>query len=263
MRPFRGYGPINVSSPIFNANYHALQTSLRKQFHGGSQVSLNYTFSKSMTNSPDDFAIPQNNADLRAEWGLSSFDRRHQFNANFVYEFPWMKNQQGVVGHLLGGWQLSGILTFQSGLPLTISGITFDTAGLGLLDPSLHGDFSNIGGTGGPGRPDQLFDPNNGAPHTADEWFNINAFQQPADGTIGNSRRSTIKGPGEERVDLSMMKNIRIREGMGLQLRFESFNVFNHTNFQNIDTDLTSSSFGAVTQVHEPRIMQFGFKFNF
>jgi hypothetical protein len=268
-RPFQGFGPINTYSTIFNANYHSLQTSLRKQFHGGSQISLNYTFSKALTNAPDDFYSPQQNTNLRAEWGPSSFDRRHQFNANFVYELPWMRTQQGVVGHLLGGWEFSGILTFQSGLPLNVSGINQDPSGLGILDPSANGDFSNIGSTSG-GRPDQVSDPNQGAPHTADEWFNVNAFQDPTTiGVPGNARRGNVKGPGEERVDLSLFKNIRVREGMGFQFRVESFNVFNHTNFQNFDTSFTDGlpinggSFGTVTQVHEPRIIQLGLKFNF
>lgn len=257
VRPFQGYGPINISTTSFSSSYNSLQASLRKVTHGGSQFGMNYTWSKALTNAGNDFSTPQNNADLRSELGPTDFDRRHIFNMNFVYVLPWQKSQTGLLGHVLGGWEVSGIGTFETGLFLTPTGVITDPAGLGLLDP-----FTNASA-----RPDQNGDPNAGAPHTVDQWFNPDVFN-PSPSTIGfagNARRGTIKGPGIERFDLSVFKNFKIREGLGLQFRTEAFNVFNHTNFQDIDTNVTDGpgAFGTVLSAHEPRIIQLGLKLTF
>ena len=279
VRPFQGYGPINVSSPSFSSNYHSLQASLEKHFRGGAQINLNYTWSHDLTNAGNDFATPQQNTNLRAEYGPADFDRRHVFDANFVYEFPWMKSQRGVIGHLVGGWEFSGIITYNSGLLLTAHGVNTDPAGLGLLDPSVNNTSTSNFGSFPPGRPDQIGFANVKSPHTAEQWFNILAFgtnvttngvttfvpfEAPANGNRpGNARRGTIQGPGIERWDLSLFKNIKVTEGSNFQFRLETFNVLNHTNFQQIDTNATGGSFGQVLSVHEPRILQLGLKYNF
>lgn len=265
VRPFQGYGPINVSSPIFSSNYHSLQASLQKHFRGGAQINLNYTWSHALTNAGNDFATPQQNTNLRAEYGPADFDRRHLFDANFVYEFPWMKAQKGVIGHLLGGWEFSGIITYNSGLFLSPQGVNIDPAGIGLLDPFANNTSTSNFGSFPPGRPDQTGSPNTHAPRTFEQWFDTSVFQDPpANGNRpGNARRGTIRGPGIERWDLSLFKNIRVTEGTNFQFRLETFNVFNHTNFQQIDTSFTSGTFGSVLSVHEPRVLQLGLKFNF
>lgn len=255
VRPFKGYGAINLSSSRFNANYHSLQASLLKRMKGGALVSLNYTWSHALTDAGNDFSTPQNNANLRSDYGPADFDRRHIFNANFVYPFPWLQAQQGVVGHLLGGWELSGIISASTGLYITPTGITIDPAGLGLLDPN----------TNAAARPDQIGDPNARAPHTADQWFNTSAFADPAPNSLvpGNARRGVIHGPGLQRWDLALLKNIRVNERAAFQFRMEAFNIFNHTNFQTIDAGLQSGTYGQVTDTHQPRIVQFGLKFSF
>jgi outer membrane receptor protein involved in Fe transport len=264
-RPFKGYGPINVSSSVFTSNYNSLQVGFQKRFSGSSLISVNYTWSHALTTGGNDAFSPQNNNDLRAEYGPADFDRRHIFTADFVYEFPWLRNQQGFLGHLLGGWQASGIITVNSGLYLTPLG-TFsgvDPAGLGLLDPNAATDNLYFAP---PTRPDQIGDCNAGA-HTADEWIapaSTSFADPPLNGNRpGNARRGCIKGPGLQRWDLSLFKNIKLTERTGLQLRFEGFNVFNHTNFDAVDTGVTSDTFGQVVSTHEPRIIQIGVKFNF
>jgi hypothetical protein len=255
VRPFHGFGAINLSSTVFDSNYHSLQMSLQKRIKGGSLINVNYTWSHALTDAGSDFSTPQNNADIRSDYGPATFDRRHIFNANFVWVMPWLKAQQGFIGHMLGGWEFSGIITYNSGLPLTVTGISADPAGLGLLDPN----------TNAAARPDQTGDPNKGAPHTAAQWFNTAAFTDvnPANLRPGNERPGSIRGPGIERYDLSLFKNIRLRETVGMQFRLESFNVFNHTNFQDIDTNLFSGTFGQVVGTHNPRIVQLGLKLNF
>jgi len=277
VRPFQGYGPINVSDPIFKANYNSLQSSLQKHFRGGAQINLNYTWSHALTNAGNDFATPQQNTNLRAEYGPADFDRRHIFDANFIYQLPWMKSQEGWVGHLLGGWEFSGIITYESGLFLTANGVASDSAGLGLLDPFANQDSTSNFGSIAPGRPDQIGDPNAHAPHTADQWFNTLAFlhtvitptgpvlvsNDPTGLVPGNEKRGSIRGPGVERWDVSLFKNIRVTEGSNFQFRLETFNVFNHTNFQQINLATQSGTFGQVTSTHEPRILQLGLKYNF
>ena len=166
VRPFQGFGAINLSSPVFDSNYHSLQMSLQKRIKGGSLININYTWSHALTDAGSDFSTPQNNADIRSDYGAATFDRRHIFNANFVWAMPWLKSQEGFIGHTLGGWEFSGIVTYNSGLPLTVTGISADPAGLGLLDPN----------TNAAARPDQIGDANKGAPHTAAQWFNTAVF---------------------------------------------------------------------------------------
>jgi len=143
----------------------------------------------------------------------------------------------------------------ESGLPLTVTGISADPAGLGLLDPN----------TNAAARPDQLGDANHGAPHTADQWFNTAVFADVDPNVIrpGNARPGSVKGPGLQRWDLSIFKNMKLSESTGMQFRVEAFNVFNHTNFDQIDTDLFSGTFGQVLTTHNPRQLQLGVKFYF
>jgi hypothetical protein len=269
VRPFQGYGAINVTRTIFKSQYNSLQVSAQKSFSGGSLVSLNYTWSKSLTDAPNDFYTPQNNQDLRAEWGPSDFDRRHIFSANFVYEFPWLKAQHGFSGKVLGGWEMSGIVSYNSGLFYTANCVNTDAAGLGLLDPNANFSFGGGSSRQGlcVGRPDQVANPNTNAPHTADNWVqneNNSVFNpNPAGLLPGNERRGTIAGPGLARWDLSLFKNLKLTERTGMQFRIEGFNVFNQANFEDFNLDATSDTFGQVQSTHEPRIIQLGVKFNF
>ncbi|MBI1750384.1 MAG: TonB-dependent receptor [Acidobacteria bacterium] len=258
LRPYRGYNAINMVQSRFNSNYHSLQVGVQKRFSGRSLLNVAYTWSHNLTdNQTDRSTAPQNSYDIRAEYGPATLDRRHIFTANYVYELPWMKNQEGFVGHLLGGWQISGIVTFNAGSPLTVTSSSIDPGGLGFLGPSAAG-----------GRPDLVGNPNAGAPHTVAAWFNKGVFVNvPAGQTRpGNSGRGVVLGPGYGRWDFSFFKNIKVREDMKFQFRTEMFNVFNHTNFLGVNTSFStsaSSTFGQVTSARDMRIIQLGLKFNF
>lgn len=257
VRPYLGYNAINAVETWFNSNYHSLQVGVQKRFTGNSVLNFSYTWSKNMTdNQTDRSTAPQNFYNRHdGEYGLGQLDRRHVFTANYVYEFPWMKNQEGVLGHLVGGWEISGITTYNSGTPLTIGTLAgTDPAGLGILGPSAASP-----------RPDMVGNPNANEPHTITQWFNTAAFADVPVGAIrpGNAGRGTIRGPGFGRWDFSVFKNIKVYENFGIQFRTEMFNVFNHTNFNGVNTTLGSSAFGRVTSTRDPRIIQFGLKFNF
>jgi hypothetical protein len=245
-----------VFAPIFTSNYHSLQAQVQRRFTDNSQITLNYTWSKALTNAQSDFRTAQNTYDLAAEYGRAQFDRTHVFTGTYVYYLPFMKSQQGFLGHVVGGWELSGIVYVNSGLPLTVTGgRSIDPAGLGVLDPlSFAGR-----------RPDQIGDPNQGAPHTFDQWFNTAAYLDIPDGEVraGTSRRGAIQGPGVVRWDASIFKNTKFTERVNLQFRAEAFNVLNHTNLDTIRLTLQSGTFGRVLTTRDPRILQMGLKLEF
>lgn len=281
LRPYRGYRAINIIQPRFGSNYHSLQVSADQRFSGDSRVGLAYTWSKNLTNSQSDRSnSPQNPYDIDLEYGRASLDRRHVLTANYVYQLPFYQDQKGFIGKVLGGFQASGIVTYQTGLPLTATFGGYDPAGLGFLGPSASGP-----------RPNQYADPFIAGPVAANpdprcqltrsqgglaadevrvlgSWFNPCAFQQdfPINGiasNVGTAGRGTINGPSLFRVDFTLTKIIRFSETMRLQLRGEAFNVFNKTNFTTINTAATTTTFGAVTGTRDPRTLQLGVKFYF
>ncbi|MGI8467142.1 MAG: carboxypeptidase regulatory-like domain-containing protein [Pyrinomonadaceae bacterium] len=257
IRPYRGYSAINIIKPIFNSRYNSLQVSAQQRFSGSSQVNLAYTFSKAITDAQTDrSSAPQNPYNIKAETGRAALDRRHVLTANYIYELPFFRKQNGFVGKALGGWESSGIFTYQTGLPFTVTG-GFDPAGIGFFGPSAAGP-----------RPDIIGDPNSNAPHTQQQFFNTSAFPSafqvsgvPA--IPGSSGRGVVNGPRTVRFDFTLVKNIRFSESMDLQLRGDAFNIFNTTNFTTLATAAGTSTFGQVTGTRDPRTLQFGIKFLF
>lgn len=259
LRPYRGFRSITMLQPRYNSNYHSLQLYLQRRFAGASQLSASYTWSKNLTDSQNDRSnAPQDTFDIRSEYSRATLDRRHVFTMNYIYELPFFKEQKDVAGKLLGGWQASGIVTLNSGLPFTVTTSSFDAAGLGNNPAAIAGN-----------RPNLLCDPNENAPHTLQQWFNTACFQtNPAVGTLvanipGTAGRGVVQGPPTQRFDFTMTKNIRFGETMRLQLRGEAFNIFNHTNFRTLSTNVTSATYGQVTAVRDPRTIQLGAKFIF
>ncbi|HQU83056.1 MAG TPA: carboxypeptidase regulatory-like domain-containing protein [Pyrinomonadaceae bacterium] len=259
IRPYRGWRGISMIQPRFNSNYHSLQLSATQRFSGASQVQIAYTWAKNLTdNQTDRSTAPMDVYNIRAEYGRAQLDRRHVFTLNYIYELPFFQKQNDFVGKVLGGWQASGIVTYQTGLPFTATYGAYDPAGIGFLNAS-----SPAGG-----RPFLFGNPNDNAPHTFTQWFNTSVFQNSsptsAAAVPGNAGRGIIEGPPTFRVDFTMSKNIRFTESMYLQLRGEAFNVFNRTNFTTLGLAAsTPSTFGTVTGTRDPRILQFGIKFYF
>lgn len=254
LRPYRGYSSINEIEPWFNSNYHSLQASAQKTFGGNSLIGVSYTWSKNLTDAQTDrSSAPQNTYNFHdGEYGPAQFDRRHVFTANYVYELPFFRTQKGLIGKVLGGWQIAGIVYANTGLPLTITTGGIDTGGLGLLPGAASA------------RPDAVCDPANGATKDRFQWFNTSCFVTPPVGRPGNLGRGNVWGPGFQRWDLSGSKNITFRERYRFQLRAEATNVFNHSNPNTIGTSLTTTStYGTVTTYRDPRIVQLGAKFYF
>ncbi len=272
IRPYRGYRAVTAVEPRFNSNYHSLQISAQHRFTGSSQVNLAYTWAKNLTDNQNDrSSSPQNTYNNNLEKARAFLDRRHVMTINYIYVLPFFSDQRGFVGKVLGGWQASGIVTFQTGLPFTPTVSAFDPSGLGLIPPPTT-----------VARPNTTCDPNSGGAQTVQQWFNTSCFQvTPISGTVSSNAvpsggRGIVNGPGTKRVDLTMSKNFRFSERYRLQLRAEAFNVFNWTNFRALSTAVWSATtqpvaqggngssiFGQVTSYRDPRVMQFAVKINF
>jgi hypothetical protein len=255
VRPYRGYQSIDMIYTSYNSNYNSLQAQLQTRIARNSQIVANYTWSHAITDSGGvefGFVPPQNIYDPRAEYSNAAFDRRHIFNVNYVYMLPFYSAQHSWTGHVLGGWEMSGIFFAQSGVPLTVGGTDMDPAGLGLFAPNFITP-----------RPDQLGDPNRRAPHTIDQWFDTSVFASPpADGIRpGNARPNSVLGPGSVRLDAALLKNTTISEGVSLQFRVDATNALNHTNLNGVNAWFPDqTNFGKVTSARGPRIIQLGLK---
>ena len=255
IKPFRGYNTVRYLETAFDSNYHALQIKAQRRFARTSQINLAYTWSRNMTDSQNEFStVPQNAFDFKAEYARANLDRRQVLNINYIYELPWFSEQKNFKEKVLGGWQFSGITVYYTGLGFSPATSNNDPAGLTTILSANAGS-----------RPNMICDPNKNAPHTDLQWFNTACFAN-AVGTnlVGNAGRNTIDGPPTTRFDATLTKNIRFSEARSIQLRWEVFNVFNHTNFATISSlNITSSVYGRIGTTRDPRTMQLGAKFIF
>ncbi len=205
--------------------YHGLQVKLDKRSSKGLTFGIAYTYSKAHgdgENGGQEGASLQNPRDRRGSRGLFRFDQTHRLVSNWVYELPG-QNMSGPARHLIGGWQLNGILSLASGFPFNI--------GQGAGDLSLPN---------GAVRPDVVGDPNLSEP-TRKLWYNTQAFQRvtcqiasrPDLCRLGSNGYNTLRGPGERRMDFSMFKNFNITERVRMQFRWEAFNMTNTPWFGN------------------------------
>jgi hypothetical protein len=258
---------VNIYQMSAQSNYHAFFVRFEKRFSNGMSLLSSYTFSKAITNAPQyrnaggangsENSPPQDSYNLRAERGLASFDARQRWVNSFVYEIPFGKGRplfnSGMSAAILGGWQLSGILTAQAGFPFTLN-LAGDTAGIG-------------GGTGGilirpnpvPGQNYKL----PGDRKSTAEWFNIAAFVAPPAFQFGAVGRNTVIGPGLVNLDAAIARSFRLAERVQLQLRSEFFNVANHPNFNLVGRLINQPNFGAVLSQFDPREIQFAAKIIF
>lgn len=256
IRPFLGYGAITSRIPDFTSNYNSLQVSLNRRFSNNLAVQVAYTWSKLLSTNPYDRGLATYDTyNYGYSYGPSTLNTPQMFVASYVYDLPFYKDQRGFKGRLLGGWELSGITTIQSGqsLIITQSADPFAIYGPGGLGMTRAGNTIYI-------RPDVVGDPN--GPKNVKQWFNPAAFV-PAVGHFGNAAPGVLLGPGLQVWDISLMKNIQFAERLGLQLRLETFNTFNHGNPSGLDTNVGDTNFGAVNAWHDPRNVQLGAKLTF
>jgi hypothetical protein len=181
----------------------------------------------------------------------SDNDRRHLLAVSFLVDLPFFKDHEGLAGLLLGGWQVNGIATYYSGLPVDL---------LGSRDANLDGraaDRPNLLGQWQKPRPsdDEIV--------AGATWFDTAAFAPPAVGEIGSFGRNVVSGPDYKNVDLTLSKRFHLKGSHELQLRLEVYNVFDFTNFTNPNGDTTNNQFGQITSALPPRILQLGARYSF
>ena len=274
-RPFLGYGNINDRRTEASSDYNSLQVTFNKRLSDGLQYGAVYTLSKNMTNASTDRSdVPQNPLNLDLERAPSQNDRTHIFTAHLVYELPFFRHSTGLTRTLLGGFQVTGVFTAQSGTPLTIT----QTIAAATPTGSLFA-FSDPLGTNSTLRPNLTGDPHGTGSLT--QWFNTAAFA-PAFTAYGTAGRGIVRGPGINNWDMAIFKNFRFSERTNLQFRAEFFNVLNHPQFTNPGTSATfnvdpaapsgsfpssfiqtNTTFGVITGTRDPRNIQFGAKLIF
>jgi hypothetical protein len=246
LQPRRPYPDINafaMETDTANANYESLQTKLTKRFSNGLTFLAGYTYSHSLDLQESDQTgpNPQNTNCMECEYASSSNDVRQRFVLSYVYRLPvgqglHFLDRTGVVDKVLGGWELSGIFSVQSGFPQNIESAT---------------DYSNTGSQGP--RPDRIC--NGTGPQTVSTWFNASCFSTTAleaalasgNPRFGNAGRNILPGPGLEDWDFALLKSFRLTERVGLEYRFESFDFLNHANFGAPGLTLGTATFGVLT----------------
>lgn len=263
LRPYPQFTGVGVPWASFGAStYHSMQAKLERRFASGFSFMASYTLSKLFDDAPStpfggesvSGADYQDNDNRRSERALATWDAPHQLTLNSVWELPFGRGRRylksgRVLGALVGGWQLNGIATMRSGVPLRLtvaSNTLFNYGGAQRpnwngQDPSLSGPISD----------------------RIDRYFDTSAFTNPAPYTFGNTPRllSKLRGPGVSNLDLSVFKNFAVTEKAKVQFRAEVFNVLNHPNFGLPNTNIGSSTAGVIaSQVNLPRDVQLALK---
>ncbi|HLH04785.1 MAG TPA: carboxypeptidase regulatory-like domain-containing protein [Bryobacteraceae bacterium] len=264
IRPYVGYSDFTDIAPLFNSNYNSLQVSMNRHVTNQLTIGLAYTWSRNLADNAADRGAPVNDTyNFYQSYGPPGINTPHVFKASYVWDLPIFKSQQGFFGHVLGGWELSGITTFQSGSSFTItqSNDPFNSddwgTGAGLFPGGIGIDPSSIAP-----RADVVPRQSISGPGTVAQYFNTAAFTD-AIGHFGTASQGVLLGPGIENWDLSGIKNIKFTERFNLQFRAEFFNAFNHESFSTVSSNVDSSNFGRITGGHLPRNIQLGLKLNF
>ena len=265
LRPFPQFEDVNyINNTAGNSIYHALQLKLEKRLSAGLSFLAAYTAAKLITDVPwAASSIGPNNGsgtyqdwnNLRAERALSAQDVSQSLALSYTYELPFGKGKwRGPAQWVLGGWQINGVTKANTGTPLALSTSTNNTNSLGGGSrPNSNGRSAAL--PGGRSTNDEV-----------NQWFDINAFTQPAPFTFGSVARTLpdVRSPGIVNFDFSLFKNLALRERINLQVRAEYFNIFNHAQFAPPATALGARGFGSISSTAVlPRVGQVALKLTF
>ncbi len=260
-RPNPLFGVIRTVNDDEVANYESLSAIFRQRMTHGLQMLASYTWSHTLDVTTDSNGggtplIPYNWHD---DYGNSNWDIRHRFVASFVYDIPFFSVSNPVLRTIFTKWQGNGIVTLQTGVPFNVSTgtDTANTASSGTYRPDLVSTPTDNCGRGG------LVGCINAAAFTVNDLYPIT----PTHYAYGTAGRNLLHGPGAETVNFSLFKNFPIYERVRFQLRFETFGLFNHSNFANPAATLNTSSFGNITGLNGTapgsRVIQFAGKLMF
>jgi hypothetical protein len=242
---------MTLVEPGDNSSYNALQVTVECRFQMGFTLLGDYTFAKSIDTNSQNKQTGQtvtNPFNRAFDRGVSDFDQTHVCNLSGLWDFP-VRTGSRLAGAIIGGWQLSGIVTLRSGEPFSVySGVDNSYSGVGsdradiIANPFISGSRSR------------------GAEIA--EYLNPAAFTTNATGTFGNSGRNMFLGPGFASTDLSLEKTFHPAERLGAQFRAEAFNVFNRANLYN-PVHTIGPTFMTINAAFDPRILQFAMRLKF
>ncbi|MBK9166622.1 MAG: TonB-dependent receptor [Bryobacterales bacterium] len=255
-RPFNQFNSILQTDAGSNSSYHALQVSVERRMTKGLSFEANYTWSKSIDEWSFD-PVPGQQGAISPPFsrsfvrGLSDFDVRHRLIASHVWVLPAMTSSPGLIRHTIGGWESTGIWTFQDGLPFSV------TAGVDRAFSGLNLDRADLVG-------DPHLDPGRPRKDLVARYFDPAAFELNAIGTFGTAPRNLMIGPGTISFDTALMKTFTARERVQVQVRAEFFNLFNRPNFSNpYSVRQVTARFGRIESAADPRIGQLALKVSF
>jgi hypothetical protein len=242
-RPLAQFGAFGLKSNLGNDNFNALQAQLHRRFRNGLMLQSNYMWAHGITDASigaGESVTFQNMSCRACDRSITNIDVRHYFTSNAIYELPFGKGkpfaQSGLGAAVLGGWELAGIATARTGLPVNIT-ITRKTAAL------PDGNTSSQ-------RPNYVAGQDiYAASQNTTDWFNPAAFATPASGTWGNLGRYAAFGPGAVEFDTSLQRRFKLTEGFKFDLRATAYNLANHPIYSNPSGNSSSSSFGRITSV--------------
>jgi hypothetical protein len=248
LRPYLGYADIFEYNTGANFIYNSLQVQFKKQFASAGLFNVAYTFSHARTDANAYNYQPENSYNLRGDWGPSSYNRNQILTISYVYPLPFWRDGQELYKKLLGGWQISGVTTLQSGLPQNIT-LAADIAGAGA----------------GSQRPNLVGDPRAGV--SGAQFFNPAAFAVPTAGTYGNLGAYALFGPHTNNWDASVQKSFPIGEKVKADFRAEFYDFPNHLSFFGVNTGSFAASppanFGQINSATDPRTLQFALRVSF
>jgi hypothetical protein len=267
IRPYKGFGSIRETDNVASSRYNSFQLSFNRRMTNGLQFGVAYTLSKSTDNGSNQRDVVPDTYDTSMLWGPSEFDARHIVVINYLYQLPFFRQQSGFLGKTLGGWQLSGITQYQTGLPCSVAAAN-DYAGVGLDSNFGCGINGQLWAWDGKLTTPHTFGPNG-------QWFCCASdFTAPAAGTFNTQRvRGIIYQPGFQNWNMGLFKKINVTERVDLQFRAEAFNVWNHPNWcgssgcsgtTNIGLNPTNTStFGKVLTKGSERNLQLSLRAEF
>ncbi len=238
--PYPGYTSITQFRSDSTGNYNALQLYAAKQV-GRITGTTGYTWSKALGDSSGEGDNVENWQNRHYNYGPTTFDRRHVFYANFVGQLPSLKGRPVYLRGPLGGWQLSGVIRFQTGQYYTVTGST--------ITGTRRANY--VGG------PLTVSNPGSAL------WFNKAAFTAAPISAYGNSGAGIVEGPPLKSVDLSIAKHFSFTERFDLKFQGDFFNAINQVNFSTLNVVTSSSSFGTLSAAYPPRQVQLSVKLAF
>ena len=256
-RPIQGFGSITFLQYGANSSYNSLQVAVNRSI-APLTLGIAYTYSHSIDDSSDRYdASTVDSYNIALARASSNFDQRQMLNISYVYALPFFRSATGLTNTALGGWQWSGITSIQTGTPFSVTDSSYsDNAGV--ANSTSPGTFADLVGD-----PKSAASADCAVSGAGPQLYNPCAFAHPQGLTFGNAGRNILRNPRTTNFDMMLTKNFKIKESMGFQFRAEAFNIFNHTQWNGVNSDLNSPEFLHPGGAHRARTLQFGLKFLF